>query len=103
MKGYNASKKMDFQDLNNKLAETKQGLVQKIEAGMGEIFMEMSRLYGEIKIRSEIYQELARLQAENAAMEQRHLEDIARLQALKARLKDCRKENRNPQLRRISA
>ena len=95
-------KNMDFLDLNNRLADMKQCLTQKVEAGMGEIFTELSKLYGEIRIRSEVYQELARLRAENTAMEQRHLEDVARIQTLKARLKDCRKENRSPQLRRIS-
>jgi predicted nuclease with TOPRIM domain len=94
---------MDFQDLNNRLAELKQGLTRKIEIDMGAVFIEISRLHGEIRIRSEVYQELARLRAENAAMEQRHLEDIARIQTLKSRLKEYRKEDRNPQLRRISA
>jgi hypothetical protein len=95
--------RMDFFDLNNRLAEMKHGLIRKMEATMGEIFLEISKLYEETGIRADVYQELARLRAENAAMEQRHLEDLASLHAMRARLKESRKDNRNPLLRRISA
>ncbi|MDA8164746.1 MAG: hypothetical protein M0017_06920 [Desulfobacteraceae bacterium] len=92
----------DFRELNGRLAAAKQALTRKIERELGEIFLEVTRLHGDVRVRREAYQEIARLRAENAEMETRHLDDLETIRHLQAQLKACRSEKPLPYLRRVS-
>jgi hypothetical protein len=94
---------MNFQELNERLAAAKQALTLKIEIELGEIFLAVTRMYSEVKVRHAVFQEVARLLAENAEMERRHLDDLGKIRHLQAQLKASRSENSLPHLRRISS